>query len=74
MRGVFWIGMIIGVAVGAAVATMYAPMRGEETRGQMAEGVRKFREAAAERGRKMLHRGRIEEKLEEVAEQIAEQS
>jgi gas vesicle protein len=74
MRGIFWIGMIVGAAVGAAVATMYAPKRGEETRGQVVEGVRKFKDVAAERGRKMLRRQRIEEKLEEAGEQMAEQS
>jgi gas vesicle protein len=74
MRGIFWIGMIVGAALGAAVATMYAPKRGEETRGQVAEGVRKFKDVAAERGRKMLRRRRIEEKLEEAGEQMAEQS
>ncbi len=74
MRGVFWIGMVIGAAVGAAIATMYAPKAGDETRGQVAEGVRKFKDVAAEKGRKMLRRRRIEEKLEEAREQMAEQS
>ncbi len=74
MRGVFWIGMVIGAAVGAAIATMYAPKPGEETRGQVAEGVRKFKDVAAERGRKMLRRHRLEEKLEEAREKLAEES
>ena len=74
MRGVFWIGMVIGAAVGAATATMYAPKPGEETRGQVAEGVRKFRDVAAERDRRMLRRRHIAEKVEEAREQMAEQS
>jgi gas vesicle protein len=74
--GGFWIGMIIGAAIGAAFGMVYAPKRGEETRGQVVEGVRKFKDVAAEKGRRMLHRrrGMIEEKIEEAREQMAEQS
>ena len=56
--GEFWFGMLVGAAVGAAVAMMYAPRPGEEIRGQVAERARRFREAASERGRAALHRVR----------------
>ena len=76
MRGGFWVGLILGAAVGATVGMIYAPSRGEETRGQVMEGVRKFKDVAAQRGRILLRRGKrmAEEKGEETQEQIAEQS
>ncbi len=53
-NGAFWAGLLTGAVIGAAVALIYAPKPGHETRGDVAEGVRKFKQAAAERGRHML--------------------
>jgi gas vesicle protein len=66
--GAFWTGLLIGAAIGAAVGMIYAPKAGEETRENVTEGVRKFRDMASERGRRLLRRGRHEG--EEIAEQI----
>ncbi len=56
--GAFWAGLLTGAVIGAAVALIYAPKPGHEVRGDVSEGVRKFKQAAAERGRGMLRRGR----------------
>ncbi len=56
--GAFWAGMLTGAVVGAAIALIYAPKAGEETRGDVAEGVRKFRDAAMQKGRGLIRRGR----------------
>lgn len=68
--GAFWAGMITGAVVGAAVALIYAPKAGDETRQTVTEGVRKITDAASKRGHAMLHRGRgkMEEKLGEMEE------
>lgn len=66
--GAFWTGMLIGAAIGAAVGMIYAPKAGEEVREDMSEGVRKFKDMASERGRRLIHRGRHE--AEEIAEQM----
>jgi gas vesicle protein len=66
--GAFWTGVLIGAAIGAAIGMVYAPKAGEETREEVVEGVRKFREAASERGRRVLRRGR------HGAEELAEES
>jgi len=65
--GAFWTGLLIGAAIGAAVGMIYAPKAGEETREEVTEGVRKFKDMASERGRRLLRRGHHEE---DIAEQI----
>ena len=52
---------VLGAAVGAAVALLYAPAAGEETRRKLAEKAREGRdraEAAAREGREFLNRQR----------------
>ena len=58
--GDFAAGVLIGAALGAAFALIYAPASGEETRSQVADRARKFKEAATERGRAALHRVKSE--------------
>ncbi len=77
--GSFWIGMIVGAVVGATLGMVYAPKPGEETRGQLGEGVKKITDAAAQKGKGLLRRGRgvVQEKMgqaEQVAGEIQEQS
>ncbi len=67
--GAFWAGMLTGAVIGAAIALIYAPQSGAETRENMSQGVRKFRDAAAERGRRMFRRGR-----EQTEETTSEES
>jgi gas vesicle protein len=61
--------VLIGAAIGAAVGMVYAPKAGEETREEVTEGVRKFKDMASERGRRLLHRRHHEG--EEIAEQLS---
>jgi len=66
--GAFWTGLLFGALIGATVGMIYAPKAGEETREDVVEGVRKFREAASERGRRVWRRGRHQgEEAEESA-------
>ena len=67
-NGAFWVGLLTGAAIGAAIALVYAPKPGHEMRGDIGEGVRKFKDAASERGRHILRRKKMEEG-EETAEQ-----
>ncbi len=56
--GDFWVGLAVGALVGVAVGIVYAPQAGDETRSKVAEGARKLKDAAAERGRIALRRGK----------------
>jgi gas vesicle protein len=60
--GDFLAGMLVGALIGASLGLLFAPEPGEETRELVAERARKFRDAAAERGRGLLKR---EEESEE---------
>ena len=65
--GAFWVGLLVGAAIGAAVGMVYAPKAGEEVREDVVEGVRKLREAASEKGRRVWNRAR--RRGEEIAEE-----
>jgi gas vesicle protein len=55
------LAFLVGAAVGAAVALLFAPAPGEETRDLLAERARAGREKAAEaakQGREMINRQR----------------
>lgn len=55
------LGFLLGAVSGAAVALLYAPAPGSDTRDVLAEKAREAREraaAAAEKGREMLNQGR----------------
>jgi gas vesicle protein len=59
--GSFIAGFAIGAMMGAAVALLYAPGPGEETRRRLTETARETRErarAAARRGSELLRKGR----------------
>ena len=55
------LAFLLGAVAGAAVALLYAPATGEETRERLGEKAREGREKAAEaaaRGREAMNRGR----------------
>jgi gas vesicle protein len=59
--GSVMLAFLVGAAVGAAVALLYAPAKGQETREFLGEKARESRERAAEaaaQGREILNRGR----------------
>ncbi|HMD35205.1 MAG TPA: YtxH domain-containing protein [Vicinamibacterales bacterium] len=59
--GSILLAFVLGAISGAAVALLYAPQSGEETRRYLGERAREGRERAAEaaaRGRDMLNQGR----------------
>jgi gas vesicle protein len=59
--GTVLVAFVLGAIAGAAVAVLYAPAPGEETRRQLAEKARKGRaraERLAEEGREFLERQR----------------
>jgi len=66
-NGAFWAGMLTGAVIGAAIALIYAPKSGAETRDDVVQGVRKMKEAATERSRHLFRRRRAEG--EDVSEQ-----
>lgn len=55
---------LLGVAVGAAVAILYAPSAGAETRAKLSEAANKLKERAAE----LSHE--VAEKAKEVRERV----
>jgi len=62
----FVAGLLVGTLIGAALGLLFAPEPGEETRERVAEGARKFKDAASERGRGWLkHRESGEEEPED---------
>lgn len=63
--GDFFAGLLVGALVGASLGLLFAPETGEETRGRVKEGARKFKESAAERGRELVHRCKGEDEEEE---------
>jgi gas vesicle protein len=59
--GSVMLAFVLGAAAGAAVALLYAPAAGTDTRELLAEKARESRERAAEaaaKGREALNRGR----------------
>jgi len=59
--GSVFLAFMIGAAAGAAVALLYAPMPGDETRRRIAEKAREGRERADDlgrRGREFVHHQR----------------
>lgn len=57
---------LLGVAVGAAVAILYAPMAGRETRAHLAETAERVKERASEIGHQ------VAEKATEIREKVAQ--
>lgn len=57
---------LLGVAVGAAVAILYAPMAGRETRAHLAETAERVKERASEIGTQ------VAEKASEIREKVAQ--
>ena len=69
--GLVW--FIAGAAVGAAVALLFAPATGEETRKLIADKTEEGRGKLAEQGRVAVERGReLYEKGRKVADEAAE--
>ncbi len=72
----FWTGMLVGLAVGAGVAMLYAPKSGAETRAMIKERAKMVGEKASEtfnraKSRIAEMRGRAEEKAEEMQSKVA---
>ena len=49
---------LAGAAIGAAIALLYAPASGEETRAKLLEKANEGRDALGERGQDLMERGR----------------
>lgn len=67
----FWIGMLIGLTVGAGVAMLYAPKSGAETRAMIRERAKQVGESASNTFNKAKAkiaemRGKAQEKAEEM--------
>lgn len=64
---------LTGAAIGAAVALLYAPQSGEETRRQLRQKADEGREQLSESGRELVDRGRdLYEKGRAMADEAAE--
>lgn len=67
------IWFIAGAAVGAAIALLYAPARGEETRKYIGQKTREGSQAIAESSKDMYERGReLYERGRKMADDAAE--
>ena len=69
--GNFWIGMLVGLAVGASVSMLYAPKSGAETRAMIKERAKQVGEKTTDtfnraKSRIAEMRGKAEEKAEEL--------
>ncbi len=67
----FWIGMLVGLAVGASVSMLYAPKSGAETRAMIKERARQVGESATNtynRAKSKISewRGKADDKAEEM--------
>ena len=70
-NGILW--FVVGVAVGAAVALLYAPQSGKKTREYLSEKAEAGKEYLGDTGRDIYERGRkVYEKGQEVADEAAE--
>ena len=64
---------LTGAAIGAAVALLYAPQSGEETRRQLRQKADEGREHLTDSGRELVDRGRdLYEKGRAMADEAAE--
>jgi gas vesicle protein len=64
---------LAGTAIGAAIALLYAPASGEETRAKLLDKAGEGRELFGERGRDLMDRGReLYNKGKEMADEAAE--
>ncbi|MBI3684257.1 MAG: YtxH domain-containing protein [Acidobacteria bacterium] len=62
-----------GAAIGAAIALLYAPASGKETRRRIGETAVKSKEKLAESGRELIDKGReLYEKGREIADDASE--
>ena len=68
---VLW--FIAGAAVGAAIALLYAPASGQQTRKYIGEKAQEGRDALAEKGEEIVERGRdLYERGRKIADDAAE--
>lgn len=64
---------LVGVAVGGAIALLYAPQSGKDTRRLIAKKTEQSREALADSSKEVLDRGKeMFERAREVADEAAE--
>ncbi|MBM3788194.1 MAG: YtxH domain-containing protein [Acidobacteria bacterium] len=64
---------LAGAAIGAAVALLYAPASGEETRAKLRERALEGKESLTERGRELMDRGRdLYDKGRSLADEAAD--
>ena len=67
------IWFLAGVAIGAAVALLYAPATGADTRDTLARKTSEGRDSLTDTGREMIARGReLYEKGRQIAEDAAD--
>src|SRR5713226_5205308 len=67
------IWFLAGAAIGAAVALLYAPATGADTRDALARKTSEGRDSLADTGREMIERGReLYEKGRQIAEDAAD--
>jgi gas vesicle protein len=68
---VIW--FVAGAAIGAAVALLYAPQSGEDTRRFLGDKAKEGRDALADSGRDMMERGReLYDRGRKMADEAAE--
>ncbi len=69
--GLAW--FLVGAAVGASIALLYAPRSGKETRKYISKTTEKSREALVDSGRELMGRGKeLYERGREMADDAAE--
>jgi len=68
-----FIWFVAGAAIGAAVALLYAPASGQETRKKLVDATDQGRQALADQGRDLYERGReMFERGRKLADEAAE--
>lgn len=73
MRDSHWMWFLAGAFTGAALALLYAPASGEETRRYLGQQADRSRRALAESGQELLERSReLYEKGKHIADEAAE--
>jgi gas vesicle protein len=67
-KGDFFVGLLIGSALGAALAILYAPQSGEETRSQLKKKSGELKDTASETY------GKVRERATETGSQLKERT
>ena len=66
----FLAGLLVGAAIGAIAALLFAPKSGQELRESLAEEGKKLRERAMDEGRRIVEQSPVPDAVRKVAKSV----